>query len=147
MAAYRITDARFVDAAFSGQGGLYAPGHWHEQGTLVVYAATTSSLALLEWRVHTNQLPVERDDVLITFTLPSSLVKHLDETDLPSDWQQLPPPRTTQRRGMNFLTSGKHLALSVPSIINPREQNLVINPLHPHFKQLEQQEVALLRVD
>ena len=147
LTAYRITSAKFTQTAFSGQGGLYAAGRWHEQGTPVVYGALTSSLALLEWRVHTNHVPVERAYVLITFTVPEALVQFLDETALPSDWRQMPPPRSTQRLGMDFLEADKHLALAVPSVINPLERNLVINPHHADMGQLQQKAVTALQVD
>ena len=144
---YRSTDARYVETAFSGKGGLYAGGRWHEQGFLVVYAATTSSLALLEWRVHTNMLRLQRDYVLIEASIPTDCVQHLPDTELPEDWQHIPPPPSTQAIGATFLQQSSQLALSVPSVINPRERNLVINPVHPDMHRIEVVATAPLQID
>ena len=144
---YRITDARYEDTAFSGKGGLYAAGRWHEQGALVVYAATTSSLALLEWRVHTNMLRLQRDYVMIEATIPAECVQHLHEMQLPEDWLQIPPPPSTQAIGAAFLRQATRLALSVPSVINPRERNLIINPLHPDTHRIEVIATTSLQID
>ena len=144
---YRITDQRYEAEAFSGKGGLLAGGRWHERGRLVVYAARTSSLALLEWRVHTRALPLERTFVLIEATLPAEAVVVLDPSRLPGDWQRTPPPPSTRRLGEAFLEEGTALALEVPSVVNALERNVVINPLQAAAGEIHVERVAVLRPD
>lgn len=54
MQIWRICKTKHQDSAFSGTGGLYAPGRWTPQGFLVVYTAESLSLASLEVFVHTE---------------------------------------------------------------------------------------------
>lgn len=147
ISIYRITDHRYEAEAFSGRGGLQAGGRWHERGRLVVYAARTSSLALLEWRVHTRALPLERTFVLIEATLPAEAVVILDPSRLPENWQRTPPPPSTRRIGEAFLEGRAALALEVPSVVNALERNVVINPLHAAAAKIEVERVEVLRPD
>ena len=144
---YRITDQRYEAEAFSGKGGLLASGRWHERGRLVVYAARTSSLALLEWRVHTRALPLERTFVLIEATLPTEAVVALDPSQLPTDWRRTPPPPSTRQIGEAFLEEGAALALEVPSVVNVLERNVVLNPLHAAAAEIEVERVEVLQPD
>ena len=144
---YRITDRRFESEAFSGKGGLYAAGRWHELGRLVVYAALTSSLALLEWRVHTRALPRERTFVLIEASAPAENLIRLDPGRLPADWRQTPPPPATHRIGEDFLAGGAALGLIVPSVVNLLEYNVVLNPVHPSIRDVRIQQSAVLQAD
>ncbi|HEY9043917.1 MAG TPA: RES family NAD+ phosphorylase, partial [Rheinheimera sp.] len=68
------------------------------------------------------QLTIAADDVLF-----------LSQTNLPANWQQQPASIDTARIGDNWLTQQASLALSVPSVIAPREYNILLNPLHPRF--------------
>lgn len=144
---YRITDRRCAAEAFFGKGGLYAAGRWHERGRLVVYAARTSSLALLEWRVHTRALPLGRTFVLIEATLPAGELVQLPEGEWPPDWWQTPPPPSTQRLGEAFLERGEALALEVPSAVNPLERNVVINPRHAGAAEIRVERTHVLQPD
>lgn len=144
---YRITDQRFEQEAFAGTGGLHASGRWHERGTLVVYAALTSSLALLEWRVHTRALPLQRSFVLIEASLPTEHIEHLAPADVPVDWRQTPPPPSTRRLGDAFLQAGQALALTVPSVVNPLERNVLINPRHDVAPTIEVVRTQVLQPD
>lgn len=49
-----ICKQKHIPSAFSGVGGLYAPGRWTPQGFLVVYASDGLTLASLEVFVHTE---------------------------------------------------------------------------------------------
>ena len=147
LSLFRITDARYEREAFSGVGGLYASGRWHDQGIRVVYAARTSSLALLEWRVHTGALLLDRTYVLIEATVPDHAVRHLDADALPPGWDQTPPPPSTRAFGMAFLRRAELLALSLPSAVNPLERNLLLNPAHSDAALIEVVRVQPLRVD
>jgi RES domain-containing protein len=51
-------------ADLSGQGGLYAPGRWHNQGIPVVYCGDHPGSALLEILVH-----VDLSDIPTSFQL------------------------------------------------------------------------------
>ncbi len=52
MYLWRICAAKYQDSAFSGLGGLYVSGRWHQRGNKVVYTAESLALATLEILVH-----------------------------------------------------------------------------------------------
>ncbi len=70
---------------------------------------------------------------LFTLGIPDASVRRLDASDLPLDWRADPLPASTARLGDGWAASGRSLALLVPSVIIPREHNLLVSPAHPNF--------------
>ena len=46
-------------------------------------------------------------------------------------------PATSDSQRLGAAALGRSLAIAVPSIVNPLERNVVINPLHPDFDQVK----------
>lgn len=121
----------------SGVGGLHRAGRWHHKGQPVLYAARNPAMALLEVLVHETsesfrertllQLGLEDDAEIVT---PQRLLRLL--TDSPPG----APEEGTRDFGTNWLREQRSLALLVPSIVMPYEQNIVINPAHPRADSL-----------
>lgn len=91
-----------------------------------VYCSETSSLALLEVLVG---LPFGVDHPvwrIVDVMVPDGAIAHLEAEPSSSD---------SQRLGATALD--RNLAIAVPSIVNPLERNVVINPLHPDFDQVK----------
>jgi RES domain-containing protein len=136
---FRISSARFP--ADSGEGAALFGGRWNSgetekiDGTPVIYAAQSASLAVLEILVHYTVLPKEQ--VLTEIVLPDHLqILAWLEIDLPRGWNNANPIPETQRMGDKWVKSGVSAILSVPSSIIPRERNFILNPAHPAFSEI-----------
>lgn len=102
----------------------------------MVYAASSRSLAQLEKRVHANGVePVNQ--ALIRLDLPARASLQDAQTDM-----GLQTPRWredegyTQSMGVQWLQSTQSLGLWVPSFIEPKEFNLLLNPQHPQYASI-----------
>jgi RES domain-containing protein len=51
-------------------------------------------------------------------------------------WRRPGSPQITQDAGREWLIEGSALALVVPSVIVPREANVVLNARHPQFSRV-----------
>jgi RES domain-containing protein/uncharacterized protein (DUF2384 family) len=131
--AWRLTRRRYAAAALSGLGARRFGSRWSSKGTAVVYASTTRALAVLEMLVHLDLDQVPGDLVLVPLAVPDGLVGRLDEP--PRRWRDLPYVPSVQRVGDRWVASGRSLGLLVPSAILPREDNLLVNPVHPAIGQ------------
>jgi RES domain-containing protein len=124
----------------SGTGGLKEAGRWHKIGQPVLYAGLSVEIAVLEKLVHTGEF-LPRDLVLIEMRLPDeeALYERPPAAALPRDWAAIPPGDGSVEYGSRFLLSGRALGLIVPSAIVPEARNLLINPLHPRFVDVNMQ--------
>ncbi len=144
MRAWRIYDHNAVHAQvrgfdpLGGAGGLHRSARWHHKGQPILYASSNASLALLEVLVHeTSETFRERtllqhlefDDDVETVTTQRH-VRLL--ADAPPDM----PEQGTRDFGSAWLEERRSLALVVPSIVMPYEQNVIINPSHPRAGSL-----------
>lgn len=121
-------------------GSTLGPGRWHIPspiGAPVVYTASSRALAQLEKRVHANGVaPVNQ--ALISLTLPekASIMDASKNLRLdPARWKQ--DEGYTQLLGCTWLKSKNSLALAVPSFVEPREMNFLLNPCHPNFTSIQ----------
>lgn len=136
ISAWRLVKQKRAKTAFSGEGARIAGGRWNLPGTSVVYVSEALSLAVLELFVHLDAASRTRLKlVAIPVQLPKGLVEQAEA--LPPDWRSEPPPETTMDLGTAWADQGRSAALRVPSAIVPVEFNLVLNPGHPDFGQVE----------
>lgn len=133
MLAYRLVKERWAGGALDGSGAKSYGGRWNSPGTAILYASESIALAALELLVHLHGGQVLGSYRLFTLSIPDAAVRRLDASDLPSDWRADPLPVSTARLGDGWAASGRSLALLVPSVIIPREHNLLISPAHPDF--------------
>jgi len=139
MLCWRISRQPYAD--LSGSGGLKNSGRWHRAGHPVIYASTSVALASLEYAVHTVQRPV--DSVLLTIELPDDSVMTIEDIlrgPLPGNWPFAEVQ--TQHVGAAWLDSRASIALGVPSLVIPRERNLILNPGHARFSEVRMVEVV-----
>jgi len=131
---YRAHTTKSVKNVFSGDGGLYVAGRWNHKGRRVVYCSQSISLCSLEWLAH-NGLSVSGFSYYkYQIEIPSKLILKIKHSDLPKSWNRSPPTRITRDLTEEKLfNQSKYLAITVPSVMVPEENNLVINPLHNSF--------------
>lgn len=137
MRLYRFSKAKYANPpqlALSGEGARVTGGRWNHPGVRAVYTSFNISLAILEILVHAGDPQDLADWVVIPLELPDGLLHDLP-TALPDDWfQRLNYSRDV---GTAWLKDGSSLALKVPSAIVGEEWNVVINPTHPRFDQIQ----------
>ncbi|MDO8736279.1 MAG: RES family NAD+ phosphorylase [Thermoleophilia bacterium] len=137
MKLYRIAKSAYIDDS-TGAGARMHGGRWNEKGVPVIYAASSASLAALEYLVHLPIVLAPRDLSICRYDLPDNVsVKRVKTSRLLSDWKSSPPVADTQEIGTRWANSGKSLLLFVPSVLVPEEHNVLINPLHPEFRKVK----------
>lgn len=122
MHVWRISE--FAD--LKGIGGLLYQARWHLAGHPVVYTADHPASALCEMIVRTDYDDFPDTYQLLKIDVSESVKIHSPK--LPSDWQN--DMDVTQAIGTAWLRSNSTALLSVPSVIVPDCNNLLINPLH-----------------
>lgn len=117
-------------------GSNLASGRWHKVGVRpVVYTAARRALCQLEKRVHCNGAR-PKDQALMRLELPKGAQVLLAEAlGLVPD--ALFDTTATQSLGVDWLLSGASLALSVPSVVEPAERNVLLNPLHRQYADIQ----------
>lgn len=143
MQAWRIYDHHAVHSQapnfdpLSGSGGLYRSARWHHKGRPVLYAAAAPSVALLEVLVHeTSESFRERTLVQLEFEDDVETVTHQRLLRLLADAPTDKPEQLTRDFGSRWLEEQRSLALLVPSIVMPYENNVIINPASPRAGSL-----------
>lgn len=134
ITTWRIVKKKHVKYAFRGDGSRVYGGRWNSVGIPVVYTADSISLAVLEIIVHLeNHEFLFNSYVKLPVMFDSKLVVELNRNKLPRNWNALPPPVSTQKIGVDWVSSLKSVVFKVPSSVIPDEYNFLINPNHPDF--------------
>ena len=112
-------------------GARIAGGRWNPPGYPVLYTASHLSLACLEKLVH---LPRGKTPKRLRYAW----------ADLAGGLASLDPGRQhlhqglhhTAEMGKQWLAHANALAVRVPSVLIPEEENILLNPLHAGFAAL-----------
>jgi RES domain-containing protein len=136
MQVWRLFPDRFRSTAFTGIGGLYAASRWNHQGTVMVYTATSRALAALEFFVNLEPNEAPDDLLLAEAAIPDKLIEQLDVALLPTDWREL-NNLGCRDLGSGWAASMRSLALQVPSAVVEGEWNVLLNPKHAKFSQVQ----------
>lgn len=138
---WRIVPGNDPLRAMSGSGGMTSSGRWHTKGRLVVYLASTPSLAMLEVLVNVDSnFLYSHDYHLMGVRIPRNAADILNHSGLPAHWNQAARVPQTAGIGDDWLASTRQLALRVPSAVVPLdvsalEHNYLINPVHPRWNE------------
>lgn len=137
MILYRLTLAKYVDTAFSGEGSRRVGGRWTPAGYPAVYTASSIALTVLETLVHVDSAIMPKH-LVIRVDVPAAVdITSLTASDLPADWRETPAPASLQQIGRDWLDANETALLQIPSVVVPQESNVIINPLHADFAKLE----------
>lgn len=102
-----------------------------------VVFASSASLALLETLAHLPSHLASADFCLLRLEFPDKFIQKISNENLPANWNALPFSYTSQKLGNTFIAENKFLALQIPSAIMEIENNILLNPSHPHFNQVK----------
>ena len=120
-------------------GSTLGPGRWHvppPSGLPVVYAASSRALAQLEKRVHANGVaPIKQALIRLEFPLGAVLLDAQGDLALESPRWRV-DEGYTQGLGVAWAQSTASLGLWVPSVVEPQERNLLLNPAHPQYASI-----------
>ncbi len=141
MRVYRLVKERFRSSALDGSGARMYGGRWNPKGLALVYTSDSISLAALELLVHLHRSAVLNHYLLITLEVDDEDLLTLDDTQLPADWRDDPAPASTATIGAGWLRGQTSLALAVPSVLVPRQRNVLLNPTHPGFSDIAREAV------
>ncbi|QIP15715.1 RES family NAD+ phosphorylase [Spirosoma aureum] len=135
---YRLQKSKHNSTTLLGTGAKLSGGRWNVCGTPLIYTAASTSLAILEVRVHLGILPTTKYPPLnmVVIELPEECIYEFYPSDLPDDWNEVPASDCCQQFLAPFLEPGNKLAFSVPSAVNPFERNILINPLHSDIRRV-----------
>ena len=136
--AFRLCAPQWAATALSGEGARKYGGRWNSSGHPVVYLGESRALTALELLVHLPS-PKSRTKLftLLEISLPANAVTTLPPINLPRDWQSSPAQRASMEVGNKWLQEQKSLALRVPSALLREESIILLNPLHPDFKNVQ----------
>ena len=63
--------------------------------------------------------------------------KNVEINKLPRNWNNYPNPDLLKKIGESWLLENKELVLKVPSAVNVKEYNYLINPTHIEFSKVK----------
>lgn len=128
MLVYRICWPQFSED-LTGQGAFLHGGRWNFKGERMLYTATNPSLAMLEMLVHLPNLVIQTSFTLITIDLKIKQIAEIEANQLPPEWRDSDAPESLKRIGSGFLKDQQKPGLLVPSVVMPKDKNLLLNPV------------------
>jgi len=147
MILYRLTLAKYADAAFSGEGSRRVGGRWTPPGYPAVYTGSSIALSVLEALVHVDS-SIMPEHLVIRVDVPDALnITSIHIEDLRADWRTTPAPAELRNIGRDWLDADETALLKIPSVVVPQEFNVVLNPLHADFKKLRMGEPDSFSID
>jgi RES domain-containing protein len=151
MVGWRISKRRYANppaAAFHGEGSRRRGGRWTPPGWRVAYASASLALASLEYFVNLDPEDAPADLVSIRISIPDGVrYEQVSVAALPKSWRGVPFREELWAVGERWLVSASSVCLLAPSAVIPEEFNLLINPLHSDFKDLQFSEPAKFNFD
>lgn len=136
-ACWRICRKRYATGAYGGKGAADHGGRWNRPGVPVVYTSSSLSLAALEYLVNTGVADLPPDLLVLPAEIPEALeTSRVEVRALPPGWRSYPAPAALKTIGEEWIRKGETAVLFVPSAVIPEEDNILLNPLHPHFNRI-----------
>jgi RES domain-containing protein len=132
LSLYRIADKRHI--IFDGTGALLYGGRWNSPGHNVIYTSCSFAGAMLEMLTRVGRAGIPRTHQYIKI----SVTREIKVEQVPEHLKRGNIDKNVSREyGDLWLQENRTALLSVPSIVAPEEQNIIINPLHPDFKYIQ----------
>ncbi|HMF79166.1 MAG TPA: RES family NAD+ phosphorylase [Bryobacteraceae bacterium] len=147
MHVWRISKAKFAEAAFTGEGARLFDGRWNFQGVPMVYTSSSLALAAVEFFVHLDPSDAPDDLVSLKTELPDGFnIERMQEDRLPLNWRRV-DNRHLQEMGSKWVKLKSSVALVVPSAVVEEEWNVLLNPTHPDFAAIAVERAKPFRYD
>lgn len=139
MKCYRIGDLDGKYPIFDATGSRLSPGRWNKPTSPMIYTSRHFSTALLEKLVRgSGSLPPNQHYVEIEIPRGASY-EVFSQPSLPG-WDEMPPDKS-RAFGDAWCQERRSLVLIVPSVVARIDENVLINPEHPEFKDIVRPEL------
>lgn len=139
--AFRIVKAKYADHPLHIPNVGHRANRWNLAETPMIYFGSTPSMAALEMQGAIANFGPYGLFRMFSVWLPSNSVLVLLDADYPRDWKEDPHPISTQTLGSQWQREGTSLALLIRSARSPLEYNLLVNPQHSQFAELQIEQV------
>ena len=136
MRVYRLCNPEFADD-LSGEGAFLYGGRWNFKGERMLYTSTNASLSLLETIGHLADFPSRMPLCLLTIEIVVGGVFQPPVSEFPYNWKDYPAPLQAKSVGSDFLKKSEFPVMLVPSVIMPKDLNLLIHPSHSGIQSLK----------
>lgn len=132
--AWRIADGRFEP--FSGIGASLVGGRWNSPGRSVIYASQSFAGAMLECLAHAGIGRIPKTHVAVEIDIAASVsTERHDESSLPAGWDHR-DLRVARVFGDEWIQARRSAVMVLPSVVARKENNVLLNPQHPHFARI-----------
>jgi RES domain-containing protein len=92
---------------------------------------------MLEYFVHLDPEDAPDDLILATADVPQGPSRQrIQASDLPAHWRESPAPPGLAEIGDKFVREARSCLLLMPSALAVSENNWLINPQHPQFREI-----------
>ncbi len=148
MEVFRISKAKYRKD-LSGKGAELFGGRWNPIGIPALYTSENRALCALEILAHTPKDFLPPKYIIQAIQIPKNLthsIIELSNDKLPKNWDSIQNVRETEEIGKNYFKNN-YLAIIVPSVIIKQEKNIVLNPLHPKYKEIKITEESNFIID
>lgn len=146
MNLFRITKTTYVND-ISGEGAKLYGARWNRPGQAVLYTSEHRSLALLELIVHFNSKNAFKlPHSYIVLEIEEQLIETLDNSLLPKN-QLEPNDNRLWKITDYYFKEKKVLALRVPSVLIPEENNIILNVEHIDYKHIKLIKIEPINLD
>src|SRR3954470_21616280 len=134
---WRVTkaeSAKQLDGADNSERG----GRWNSPGRGVLYAAENLALAALECfaNLSNEQRRKMPEMAALGLEVPEEGALTISREEVEQRCKDNGGHQWCRSIGDQWLEEGGHLALIAPSVIVPREKNIVLNPAHPAMERV-----------
>lgn len=136
MLVYRLCNPEFADD-LSGEGAFLYGGRWNFKGERMLYTATNASLSLLETLGHLSDFPSRMPLSLLTIEIELEGIFQPLVSEFPPNWNEYPAPTQIRSMGSDFLQKAEFPAMLVPSVLMPKDLNLLIHPGHRGIRNIK----------
>jgi RES domain-containing protein len=125
--------------SLDGEGNRIMGARWNSPGHGVVYTCANLSLSVLEAYVHIpaslrRTLP---DFEAVRLSIPDDGgTTEIGIGEFEAMLSAADPHAACRAAGDRWIAEGQNLILAAPSAIVPEEQNVMLNPAHPHMRDV-----------
>ena len=146
MNLYRITKTKYAND-ISGEGAKMYGARWNRPGMAVLYSSEARSLALLEFIVHfDSKNAFKLPHSYISLEIENLFIETLDKSLLPKNKLEPNDDRLWKITDYYFKEK-KVLALRVPSVLIPEENNIILNAEHTDYKSIKLINIEPINLD
>ena len=145
LTAFRIVRAGYP--VFDGTGAARWGGRWTSPGKVVIHAAESYALVVLENLVHFNASELPPNLVIARIEIPARDSREIVQRANIADFDSAATYESCRAIGNRWHEAGKSALLIVPSRLSPFECNILIHPSHKDTARLLVGEQVPARLD